>query len=74
MTPKAPNKFYEVLLVDESGWPISTFLVHAVNYKDAVVEALKHIPEGTYIRKIWEQGKLEPVWITLLASMGLIVE
>jgi len=70
----SPCNFYEVLLVDESGWPTATFLVHAVDYKDAVVEALKHIPEGTYIRKIWEQGQLDAAWVALLASMGLTVE
>ena len=71
---KNPDKFYEVLLVDESGWPTATFMVHAVDYKDAVVESLKHIPEGTYIRKIWEKGKLDDAWVALLASMGLTIE
>lgn len=69
-----PNKFYEVLLVDGVGYPCNLFLVHANSHADAVVEALNHIPEGVYIRKIWEQGHAEEEWRKFLGSMGITLE
>ena len=63
-------KFYEVLIVDGSGWPKNIFLVHATCHSGAVIEALKHIPEGSYIRKVWPEGQMDEEWVSVLNKCG----
>ena len=67
-------KFYEVLLVDVDALPVTTFIVQAHSNAWAVVEALKHIPEDLYIRKVWEHGKLDSEWVTILKNLGIEVD
>jgi len=63
-------RFYEVLLVNGDGWPQNVFLVQATSHANATVEALKHIPEGLYIRKVWEEGQMDSGWVSVLNKLG----